>query len=249
MKTDKVHTYGDDPDESMSDLMNFCVGVRGGRQLFLVYHGPGPLSARHCAFWSALFLSCDEIFLVADARLKHYAPEPDTDMPLLPKSDEQREEEFYRDHPEFFPGSLGAEWERGEREGIQECIQVSRYPYVGPPIGATYEYVRTGRTIVWGKVYSGEGDRLSGAIDDFVKNGYRKRREVQPEIDKFVQRIHAQMARDGFSEESRSYWTDRGMASMVSRQEGVYLVKYLGGVPARNLPDVTFMDGEEQTEE
>jgi hypothetical protein len=242
MKTDKVHEYGDDPDESKSDLLNFCVGVREGRQLFLVYNGPGPYSARNCAYWSALFLSCDEIFSVADARMKSFGPEPDLDTPLLPKSDEQRETEFYANHPEFHPGSVGEEWERGEREGIQECIQVSRYPYIGPATIASYNYVRTGRRIVWGKVWMHPMDAHSGAIDDYVKEGYRKRRQVQPEINEMLAWQHSMMAKDGFPERERAYWTDRGMAAMVSKREGVFLVQYLG---YDGLPEVIFRDGEE----
>jgi hypothetical protein len=241
MKTDKVHQFGDDPDESLSDLMNFCVGVRSGQQLFIVYNGPGPLSARYCGYWSALFLGCDEIFCVADTRMKTYDPEPDDPHALVPQSDEVRQEEFYRNHPEFYPGSLSDEWESGQREGIQEAIQICRYPFLGPATIATYEYVRTGSKIVWGKVW--EHSDNTGAIDDYIKEGYRKRRQVQPEMTDLIGRIHADMAKEGFPPEERPYWTDRGVAKMVSSLEGVFCVQHLSQIPG--LPDVTFSQGEE----
>ena len=243
MKTDLVHERGDDPDESLSDLMCFTVGIRDGKQLFLVYHGPGPESARHCAYWTMLFLSCDEIFQVADARMK-FVTDEDLDQPLLPKSWEQEEHEFWQRHPELHPGAIGEQWQRGEREGIQECIQISRYPRSGSPTVATYNYVRTGRNIVWGKVRNEPMERHGGAIIDYVREAVRKRKEVQPQIDEMLALVHADMGRDGFrSSSERHYWTDRGAAKYVSRLEGVMFVNYLSHI--KSLPDAVFKDGEE----
>jgi len=245
MKTDNVLQFGDDPDESKADIMGFCVGVRDGKQLFLAYHGPGPLSARECIYWSALFLSCDEIFSVADARYKSYEMPVDGPDVLVPKSPEQREEEFYRRHPEVVPGALGEAWESGEREGIKECLQISRYPRVGTPTIATYAYERVGRKIVWGHVMNNPLESHSGAIDDYAKEAFRKRKEIQPEIDEALRQVHADMAKQDFSAAERKYWTDRGMAKHLSTRSGIFLVAYMGGIPNKGLPDVSFKDGEE----
>jgi hypothetical protein len=242
LKTQLVHEHGDSPDESLSDLRNFCIGVRGGRQLFMVYHGPGPESARQCAYWSALFLNCDEIFQVADARFRMVDFQPSTDG-LLPQSPEVDEAEFYATHPEVYPGSISEAWERGEREGIQESLQISRYPYIGPPTIAHYNYERTGRKIVWGHVMNVPTGSHSGAIDDYVKEGYRQRREIQAEINEMIKKVHADMEKQGFDESERPYWTDRGMAKMVSDKIGVFFVQYLS--PTEGLPDVVFKDGVE----
>lgn len=242
MKTDLVHENGDDPDESQSDLMCFTVGVRDSQQKFLVYHGAGPESARRCAYWTMLFLSCDEIFQVADARMMQIQDE-DTDKPLVPKSWEQEEHEFWERHPELQPGSIGEAWARGERDGVQECIQISRYPRSGPPTIASYDYVRTGRQIVWGRVWNQPTEKHGGAIKDYIDEARRKRKEVQPIIDEMLEKTHADMSREGFrSASERRYWTDRGMAKYVSGLEGVMFVNYLSHI--RSLPDVIFRDGE-----
>ena len=248
MKQAKVAEYGDSPDESESDIMGFNACIRAGRQLFVVMHGPGPLSARQSVFWSALFLSCDEIFVAADARMKMVLPDPSDDEGLLlPRSPEQMEEEFYRNHgEEFGPGKLGEAWQRGEREGITECIIIQRYAMVGPPLLAHYSYVREGRKITWGKIASYPPDVTQhGAIDDSVKAAFLKRREIQPEIDEMLRVTHAEMGREGFPPDERQYWTDRGMAKHVSTRPGVLLVQYLGEIAAKGLPDVVFKDGEE----
>jgi hypothetical protein len=243
MKQERVAQYGDSPDESDADILNFTVGVRDERQHFIVYHAGGPESARQCAYWASLFLSCDVIFQVADARYKTYAPEPEDANALLPKSDEVLEAEFYANHPEIYPGSLGEEWERGEREGIQECIIIQRYPLVGPPTFAHYDYERQGRKLVWGKIRKEDPDSHSGAIDDYVKSAFYKRREVQPQLDEMREKIHAQMAKENFSARERSYWTDRGTAKMLSSREGVLFVQYLSQI--KTMPDAVFKDGRE----
>lgn len=243
MKQERVAQFGDSPEESDADILNFTVGVRDDRQHFIVYHGPGPESARMCAYWASLFLSCDVIFQVADARYKAYAPEPDDTDTLLPKSDEVLEAEFYANHPEVYPGSLGEAWERGEREGIQECIIIMRYPLVGAPTTAHYEYNRQGRKLVWGKIRKEDPDQQSGAIDDYVKEAFRKRKEVQPQLDEMREKVHAQMAKENFSARERKYWTDRGTASYLSGRQGVMLVQYLSQV--KGLPDAVFKDGRE----
>jgi hypothetical protein len=243
MKQQRVAEFGDSEDESDADIMNFTVGVRDDRQHFIVYHGPGPESARNCIYWSALFLSCDVVFQVADARMKFIYDDPDPDKPLLPKSKEQEDHEFWTRHPELHPGMLGEAWERGERAGIQECIQISRYPIVGPPTIASYEYDRRGRRLVWGKIRNQPIDKHSGAIDDYVKEAFRRRKDVQPEIDKMLEKIHADMARQDFSARERRYWTDRGMAKMVSTRTGVFLVQYLSQI--KTMPDAVFKEGQE----
>lgn len=242
MKQQKVAEFGDSPDDEDSDLMGFNAGVRAGRQLFVVYHGPGPYAARMCAFWCAMFLSCDEIFQIADARYK-VMDAPANDEGLLPTSPEVQEAEFYAAHPEVGPGMLGEAWARGERDGIQECIVIQRYPFLGPPTLAQYEYVREGRKLTWGKIRRENPDQMSGAIDDAIKEGYRKRRQIQPEINAMVAKIHAQMAKQDFSDAEKGYWTDRGMALNVSARQGVFMVQYLS--PIDYLPDAVFKDGKE----
>jgi len=221
MKREKVVKYGNDPDEELSDLMNFCAGVRAGKQLFVVYNGPGPLSARQCAYWTALYLSCDEIFLVADARYKTVESEEG-----------------------YGPGTLTNMWNQGDREGIQECIIVHRYPYIGPRSIAHYDYLREGNKLTWGAVrFTDPEIHQEGAIDDHVQAGFAKRREVQPTIDKMLRVMHSAMDRQGFPPDERPYWTDRGMAKYVSSREGVFLVQYLSHSPG--LPDAVFKDGHE----
>jgi hypothetical protein len=244
MKQSKVAEFGDSPDESDADIFNFTVGIRDEKQHFIVYHDHGPESARQCAYWTALYLSCDVIFQVADARYKTFEEPPDDGQALLPKSDEQREEEFYRYHEgNLYPGALGEAWERGEREGIMECIVIMRYPLVGQPTMANYDYQRQGRKLVWGKIRKEDPDQHSGAIDDYIKEAFRKRKQVQPIIDELVSRIHADMAKQDFSARERKYWSDRGMASYLSTREGVMLVQYLSQV--KGLPDAVFRDGQE----
>lgn len=242
MKQQKVAEFGDDPDESQCDIMNFCAGVRQGKQLFVVYHGEGPYAARECAFWTALFLSCDEIFQIADARYK-VVDAPRNDEGLLPTSPEVAEAEFYAAHPEVGPGMLGEAWERGEREGIKEGIVIQRYPMIGPPTLAIYEYERRGRKLTWGKIRKENPDLHSGAIQDHIHDAYRKRREIQPQINEIVKTMHASMVKAGLDESERPYWTDRGMASYVSSRSGVMFVHYMSPYPG--LPDAIFRNGKE----
>jgi len=245
MKLQKVQEFGDSDDEGACDILGFCACIRDGRQLFAVYHEQGPLAPREAAAWAASLTSCDMIFVIADAYYKHVeAPELDDTTGLLPKSPEQREEEFYRNHPEVHPGFLNEAWMRGEREGISEAIMVMRFTMHGPPLRAQYCYTRQGRKLTWGRIISAAAWE-GGALDDYVKEGFRRSKEIQPQIREMLARQHAQMAKEGFSARERSYWTDRGMASFLSTKKAVKLVHYLGAIPNLGLPDAVFANGKE----
>jgi len=246
MKLDKVREFGDSTDGSDCDLLGFCACIRGGKQLFAVYHESGPLAAREAAAWSAMLLSCDEIFVIADAYGMSVPADPEEGQPLLPRSPEQMEEEFYRNHPEVQPGFLGKAWQEGRREGITECIMIIRYALVGPPLQCQYSYVREGRKLTWGKILaSGADATIGGAIDDYVKEGFRRRKDAQPKIDELLRTTKAAMQKENFSPAEQQYWTDRGMARFVSSKKAVRLVHYLGAVPELGLPDAVFAGGKE----
>jgi len=245
MKLQKVREFGDDEDEAACDILGFCACIRDGRQLFAVYHEQGPMAPREAAAWAASLTSCDMIFVIADAYYKHVeAPELDDTTGLLPKSPEQREEEFYRNHPEVHPGFLNEAWMRGEREGISEAIMVMRFTMHGPPLRAQYCYTRQGRKLTWGKIISAAAWE-GGGIDDYIKVGFRRAKEMQPQIKEMLIKQHGLMAKEGFSARERSYWTDRGMASFLSTKSAVKLVHYLGSIPNLGLPDAVFANGQE----
>jgi hypothetical protein len=128
-------------------------------------------------------------------------------------------------------------WERGERQGIQECLVIQRHPLMGPPTIAHYLYERTGRTITWTHVQLVDPDAQTGGIHDAIHDGFAKRRALQPEIDRTFGPILKEMKQNGFSPEESVYWSDRGLAIFLSKQPGVFLVQYLGS------PEVTFQDG------
>jgi hypothetical protein len=240
MKQDKVREFGNDPDESLSDLMSFTAGIRGGKQLFVVYHGPGPYSARQCCYWTALFTSCTEIFLVADARYRTFEPLEGWHEGM---SNEEYEKLFY-EQTGYGPGKISADWEAGMREEIKECLVISRFPYIGPTTSAHYMYEQQGTKLTWRQISQFDNDVEGGAIQDYVKEAWRKRKEIQPQIDEAVKKVHADMTREDFPPAERQYWTDRGMASFLSAKPGVFLVQYLGGL-SDELPDVVFKDGKE----
>jgi hypothetical protein len=214
MKTEKVHQYGDSEDESDADIMGFMACVRQGKQIFVVYHGPGPLAPRKAAYWSAAYTQCDEFFLIADARYKTIPPEEEAD---------------------YEPGTLGEMWERGEREHIQETIVITRFPLLGPPKSAHYNYERQGRQITWTHVSDIPYDITGGAIDDFVKAGFKQRVEISTKIAHHLEQMAAEA---GLTRDEERYHTDRGLASWLSKCDGVFIVQVL-------QDESTFMNGEE----
>jgi len=245
MKLQKVQEFGDSEEEGACDILGFCACIRDGKQLFAVYHNEGPMAPREAAAWAAALTSCDMVFVIADAFYKHVeAPEFDDGDGLLPKSPEQREEEFYRNHPEVHPGMLNEAWQAGDREGISEAIMVMRFTMHGPPLRAQYCYTRQGTKLTWGKIISAAAWE-GGGIDDFIKEGFRRAKEMKPQIREMLARQHEKMAREGFSARERSYWTDRGMASFLSTKSAVKLVHYLGSIPNLGLPDAVFANGKE----
>jgi hypothetical protein len=246
LKQDTVARHGHDPDESMSDLMGFCAGVRGGKQDFLVYHGPGTMSARQCIYYSAVFLPCDEIFLVADCRFKVYDPGLSAEQleTWQKLSAQEREEWFYRETG-YAPGQINAAWESGERAGMAECLVIYRFPLLGPTTGAQYIYERTGTRIKWTFVHLQDEDQESGAIRDHFQAGQKKRREIYPEIAQMAEKVKATMCRQDFSAAEAQYWIDRGLCRYLSGFPSVFLVHYNGSVPELGLEGAVFKDGAE----
>ena len=243
IKQEKVREHGDDPDESLSDLMSFVVGLRQRKQLFMLIHGPGPQSARECVYLAATYLySCDELFQVADARYRVYVP--DIPMEEWQKMTEDEQTTYMYEKGNVGPGKIGEAWERGEREGIQECIVIQRMPFAGPITSANYNYERTGRTIKWTHVLQSQDNQ--GAIVDYFKGGLRKRKELYPILDKMGRDTLADMTQDhDFTKEEAQYWIDRGMAKYLSSYKSVFLVHYLGEVPDLGLGPALFYQGEE----
>lgn len=243
MKIDKVREFGDSPDEFDCDLLGFCACVRASKQLFAVYHAEGPMAPREAAAWSAMMLSCDEIFVVADAYCTSVEAPKDDPNALLPMSPEQMEEEFYRTHPEVHPGYLGEAWQRGEREGISEAIMIQRYAMVGPALRAQYMYTRQGRKLIWGKILTSDVGWEGGAIDDYVKEGFRRRRQIQPQIDEMREKVKANMAKEDFAPAEMAYWTDRGAAKFLSSKKAIKVIHYMSQIP--DMPDAYFAGGKE----
>lgn len=237
IKREKVAEFGDDPDESLSDLMSFVVGLRNRKQLFMLIHGPGPTSARECVYLAATFMSCDEIFQVADARYKVIQPVPGEEA-----TDAWKEGIMEN----YQAGSLGKLWESGQREGIQECIVIYRMPMIGPVTTASYNYERSGRQIKWTHVLQTPADGHAGAIMDYYRAGLEKRREVYPQIQEMQDRMLADMTRNhDFRKDEAQYWIDRGLTSYLSGYPCVFLAHYMGEVKDLGLTDTLFRDGKE----
>jgi len=226
MKNDKVREHGLDADESNADIMSFCVGVRGGVHRFMIYHGPGPYAARQAAYWTALLTRCDEVYIVADARYKT--------IPL--------EEVEATGDPEggYEAGQLGEEWEAGQREGIQECLVVQRYPFLGPVTCAYYNYTRDGDKIRWTHVFSPDPEMNAGAIDDHIQAAFRQKGDLDIQITKFMDDAAAGAE---FTLEEQKYWEDRGAAKFLSTKSSVFLATVLTD------PPVSFREGQEVTDE
>ena len=221
MKQEKVAQHGNDPDESMSDLMSFVACVRQGMLIFVVYNGPGPYAGRQCAYYSAMLARCDEFFIVADARYKTFEALEGWYEGI---SNEEYERLFY-ETTGYGPGKIGEEWEAGKREGVQECLVIARYPLLGPPTIAHYMYERVGRKLTWTAVNQISNDIESGAIHDFIVEGLKKRREIGPELEKFIE----QSAKDlKLTDWENEYHTDRSTARFLSKQPGVWVVSYMG---------------------
>lgn len=245
IKQEKVREYGDDPDESLSDLMSFTVGLRQRKQLFMLIHGPGPESARECVFLSANFLTtCEELFQVADARYKYFHPT----MPLEEWEKltlEEQEAHVYGEEG-YQPGSIGKAWEAGQREGIQEALVIYRMPFSGPITSANYNYERSGRNLKWTHVYTTPEEDQHGAIKDYFQAGLRKRKEMYAILEKMRRDTLAEMTQDhDFTPEEAQYWIDRGLAKYLSKYSCVFLVHYLGEVKELGLGPVLFYRGEE----
>jgi hypothetical protein len=249
IKQENVAQFGDDPDESLCDLMSFVVGLRQRKQLFMLIHGPGPQSARECVYLAATYLySCDELFQVADARYKVYTPDLPTEE--WEKMTLEEQEAYMYEKGGVAPGQIGEAWERGEREGIQECIVIYRMPFAGPVTSANYNYERTGRSLKWTHVLQTPEGQHHGAIIDFFKGGLRKRKELYPILDKMGRDTLAEMVQDHeFTKDEAQYWIDRGMAKYLSSYKSVFLMHYLGEVKELGLGPALFKDGVEISEE
>lgn len=234
MKQEKVAQYGNDPDESESDLMSFMACVRNGKQIFVVYNGPGPYAARQCAYASAVFARCDEYFLVADARFKTFEPVEGWYEGI---SHEEYEKLVY-EKTGYGPGKLGEDWEAGKREGIQECLVISRYPLLGPSTTAHYMYEQKGTKLAWTHVAQIPNDIEAGAVADYIREGLRKGREIKPEVDQFIRESATRL---GLTDWENEYHTDRATARILSKQPGVWIVSYIG----QHDRQEHFKDGEE----
>ena len=246
IKREKVAEFGDDPDESLSDLMSFVVGLRNRKQLFMLVHGPGPMSARECVYLAATFMNCDELFLVADARYKAFMP----DIPGWQDMTKDEQEAAFYEQSQYGPGSLSKLWEAGQREGIQECITIQRMPLIGPITTANYNYERTGRQIKWTHVLQTPEDQHSGAIMDYFNAGLKKRREIYSEIVQMYEKISNEMVHDhDFRKDEAQYWMDRGMMRYLSSYQCVFIAHYMGEVKDLGLRDTLFSKGKEISED
>jgi hypothetical protein len=218
MKAEVVALYGNDADEERSDLRNFTVCVRQGENAFLLEVGSGVDAVRQTCFWSAALIPCDEVYLVADGRFKNVELKDWDD----PNFVEPEKGEFQR------------EWEAGRRQGLNEGLMISRFPYIGNPSLRVYPYKRKGTKLTWDTGDPG-GQIAGGAVPNFAADGFRARREHSDEMWQIMHDMGDSMDLD---RERQQYHMDRAMARLVSEKDGVYRVAVLED-------GSTFMDGKE----
>jgi hypothetical protein len=198
LKVDVVRTHGDDPEEEASDLLPFVIGSRSGRMLVLVHPVPGPDGVRRAVYITAALFRVDEVWLIADSR-----------MAVVDEGDELPAQ-----------GDLAEEWRAGRRERIQEVMMISRLPRIGDPRITAYPYTRSGRHVSWAEARP--ADRVSGAITDYVRDGYRKGPELWAEVGPAIEALGGVI---GVYGSERQYHIDRAVArvrvGLRLRQRGV----------------------------
>jgi hypothetical protein len=199
-KLEVVRQFGDDSDESLSDLRPTTLVVRDGDLVASVIAAEGgPFSAREACYLAALFMRPDEVFVVADSRMK-----------VMPKAD-------LSEGPEA--GELQAKWEAGERAHIQECMMIVRATRDGQPELRVFPYERKGRTVEWGA--PDEYDKeTSGAIPDAVADGFATGDELWPDM---LQTLTAAAPEFGVEDELVLH-IDRVCARLISAKGPMVMV-------------------------
>jgi len=104
-------------------------------------------------------------------------------------------------------------------------------------------YTRQGRKLIWGKILTSDVGWEGGAIDDYVKEGFRRRRQIQPQIDEMREKVKANMAKEDFAPAEMAYWTDRGAAKFLSSKKAIKVIHYMSQIP--DMPDAYFAGGKE----
>jgi hypothetical protein len=218
MKRECVLEFGNDPDEELSDLRSFVIVVRNGRQVALIFVGAGPDATRHTCYAAAAIMRPHEIFLVADARMRTYAPEAGM--------------------PDVRHGEYQEDWQAGRREGITEAIVVQRMPVIGEATMASYPYVRNGTQLRWLK-HGGPLKSPSGTVINATRQGYANARKSWPQLEA-VLNLSGEYTE--MSKASQEHHTDRACARFLSSQTDAVVTLFDANVFDA---DVTFIDGEE----
>jgi hypothetical protein len=216
MKLERVQEGSDEGD---FDIHPFTVAVRHSEPIAIVYAGQGPEAARWSCLYAAAMFRADEVFMVADSFFRTYPTPPN----------------------EIRMGWMQQEWEAGRRDGISECIVISRVPILGPASALTYPYERQGHHLTWGEspgVLEGTG----GAVADYAKRGFEiartDLRDLLPSMFALADLMELPPA-------DRDYHLDAACAQYVALKEEVGGVSLVRAGPIDEPPFRTWFRGEE----
>lgn len=116
---------------------------------------------------------------------------------------------------------------------------IERHPMIGPATMAIYVYELNGKTLTWKHISTFDEDKLDGAINDYVKGGFKRAREISTKIRKVMD----EGAREAeLTLDEQKFHEDRGIARFLSKCDGV------GMVQVRTDPPARFIKGMEQDE-
>lgn len=191
--------------EAEVDLVNHAVVVRDGRNIALVYQGPsGPMGGRRAAYLAAALFRADEVYFVADT----------IHSKVTVKSTEL---------DDIKPGSMVDAWNRGERKGLSEGLHMQRFDRTGLLEVRSFPYVRMGATITWHepRVMDHDTDRLTGAIADYVADGFSEGARMFDIIEPLALKAATQM---GLPVEDRDKYIDRACAIRASESDSGIVV-------------------------
>jgi hypothetical protein len=192
------------PDEEV-DLITHVVVVRGGRNMALVYAGPsGPMGGRRAGYIAAALMRPDELYVVADT--------------IFSKTSVSKEE-----LDDIKPGSMVDAWRRGERKGLSEGLMMQRFDRTGLLEIRGFPYVRMGATVTWGepRIMTHKADELSGAIADYIADGFTEQVRLFGVIEPLALKAAEQM---GLPPDERDKYIDRACAQRASASDGGIVV-------------------------
>jgi hypothetical protein len=194
MKVAVAQKEGWRSDPEAADLPPFIIASRAGHFVASLDPLPGPNGVREAAHAAAAFMRADEVWVLADARMR-------TEVP-----------------PDYVPeqGDIQRDWLAGRRQGITEAMLVYRFTRDGEGQVHIYPYRRRVRKVEWLEPADpDDGTKVEGAIPDSVAAGFAESGSKFAEVLGVVEQVGDDI---GLDLEERDYHIDRAIAQWLTGQ-------------------------------